>query len=55
MIQNSMAWTCWMLGYPEQALVWRNQAMARAREIAHPWTLSMVSHYSIWLCQFLRS
>jgi len=54
MVQNSLAWTCWVLGYPEQALAWRDGAMARAREISHPWSLSMALFYSTWLRQFLH-
>jgi tetratricopeptide (TPR) repeat protein len=53
MVQNSLAWTCWVLGDPEQALAWWEGAMARAREIAHPWSLSMTLFYSTWLRQFL--
>ncbi len=26
MVQNSLSWTCWVLGYPEQALAWRDGA-----------------------------
>jgi len=53
MVQNSLSWTCWVLGYPEQALAWRDGALARAREISHPWSLSMALFYSTWLRQFL--
>jgi tetratricopeptide (TPR) repeat protein len=54
MLQNSLSWTCWALGCPEQALAWRRGAMARAEEIAHPWSRSMALFYSTWLRQFLR-
>jgi len=37
----------------EQALAWRDGALARAREISHPWSLSMALFYSTWLRQFL--
>jgi adenylate cyclase len=53
MVQNSLSWTCWVLGYPEQALAWRDGALALAREISHPWSLSMALFYSTWLRQFL--
>src|SRR5207253_412125 len=42
MAQNSQLWTLWILGYPDQALAWRAAALAQAREISHPWSLSMV-------------
>jgi tetratricopeptide (TPR) repeat protein len=54
MVQSTLCWTLWLLGYPEQALAYRNQAMALAREIGHPWSLSMAFHFSIWLHQYLR-
>jgi len=53
MVQSQHSWTCWILGAPGQALEWRRGALARAREIAHPWTLSMALFFSTWLHQFL--
>jgi predicted ATPase len=31
--------TLWWLGYPEQALQWSHEALALARELAHPFSL----------------
>jgi tRNA A-37 threonylcarbamoyl transferase component Bud32/tetratricopeptide (TPR) repeat protein len=54
MIQNVLCWCYWILGQPDRAMDHRDRALALAREIGHPWSLSMVFHYSIWLHQFLR-
>jgi predicted ATPase len=38
---NVGAQTCWVLGYPDQALALQHQALAHARVLAHPFGLGM--------------
>lgn len=37
---SQLAWLLWLLGYPDQALDRMQQALARAREFAHPFSLA---------------
>src|SRR5262249_31708446 len=37
--QSYMAWTLWLCGYPDQALTKSQEALTRARALAHPFTL----------------
>lgn len=37
---SQLAWLLWLLGYPDQALDRIQQALARAREFAHPFSLA---------------
>jgi predicted ATPase len=37
---SQLAWILWLLGYPDQALDRIQQALARARELAHPFSLA---------------
>lgn len=48
------AWGLWALGYPEQASDRMQEALVRARELAHPYSQCMVSMYSAWLNVFCR-
>jgi predicted ATPase len=49
-----MAWTLWILGYPEQALERSRDAVALARELAHPHSLVHALCFATELHQFLR-
>jgi predicted ATPase len=44
----------WMLGYPEQALQWRQDALALAHALAHPFSLAEALGYATWLAEFCR-
>ena len=48
------AWCLWPLGYPDQARQWSDEALVRARALAHPFTLSQALLLSSFLQQFLR-
>jgi tetratricopeptide (TPR) repeat protein len=41
-----LAWTRWLLGYPEQALVRIQQALDLARETSHAYTLAFALNYA---------
>jgi predicted ATPase len=41
----------WLLGYPDQALQRSREALALARELAHPFTLGFALYYSAWVHQ----
>jgi predicted ATPase/DNA-binding winged helix-turn-helix (wHTH) protein len=44
----------WHLGYPDQALAMSRTALARARELSHPFTLALSLNYAAILHQFRR-
>ena len=46
---SRMAWTLWMLGYPEQALTRTHQALTLARESSHAYSLGFALHFSALL------
>jgi class 3 adenylate cyclase/predicted ATPase len=46
--------TLWWLGYPEQALQWSHEALALARELAHPFSLGFALFLTAWVPQFRR-
>ena len=48
------AWTLWCLGYPDQSLAKGNEALALAREMAHPFTLAYALCHCALLHQFRR-
>ena len=48
------ALTLWWLGYPEQALQQSHEAVALARELAHPFSLGIALVFAAWLHQFRR-
>jgi class 3 adenylate cyclase/predicted ATPase len=43
------ALTLWCLGYPTQAVQGCQEALALARELAHPYSLAMAQHYATFL------
>jgi predicted ATPase/class 3 adenylate cyclase len=45
------AMALWLLGYPDQALQRSREALALARELAHPFTLGFALYYSAWVHQ----
>jgi hypothetical protein len=46
--------TLWQLGYPDQALARSNQAIAQAREKAHPARLAAILDFAAWFNQLRR-
>jgi len=44
----------WPLGYPDQALKRSHEAVALARELAHPFSLAVALDFAAWLHQFRR-
>ena len=44
-----VAMTQWMLGFPDQAAVATNNAIAQAQELGHPYTTAVVMAYSAWV------
>ncbi|MBI3798262.1 MAG: AAA family ATPase, partial [Deltaproteobacteria bacterium] len=46
--------TLWLLGYPTQALKMSHETLALARELSHPFSLSMALHWVTMLHQFRR-
>src|SRR5207249_579774 len=43
--------TLWHLGYPDQALQRSHEALALAREVAHPFSLGMALFFAAWVHQ----
>jgi predicted ATPase len=43
------ALTLWLLGYPDQALKRRDEALALANRIAHPFSLALALFFAAWL------
>jgi TOMM system kinase/cyclase fusion protein len=48
------AWALWHLGYPDQALERMHEALALARELAHPFSLAFALEFAGVLHQFRR-
>jgi class 3 adenylate cyclase/predicted ATPase len=48
------AFALWALGYADQALHQSQQALALARQVAHPYTLALALNFAAWLHQFRR-
>ena len=48
------AWTLWVLGYPEQALVRIHEALALAHELAYPYSLALVRWWAAYVYQWRR-
>jgi tetratricopeptide (TPR) repeat protein len=46
-ILRRMALVLWYLGYPEQALTWKQEALQMARELGQPYDLLFASYYAI--------
>jgi predicted ATPase len=49
-----MAWTLWFLGYPDQAVMQNQSAIARARELTHSYTLAGALRYMAIIYQLRR-
>ncbi len=49
-----LAWMLWHLGYPDQALQRSQEAIALAREIAHPYSLGFALHFGTSVRRFRR-
>jgi predicted ATPase len=47
-----LAWTLWYLGYPEQALKKKSEALTLAHELSHPpsliWALNLAAKVHLW-------
>jgi predicted ATPase len=52
--QIRLALTLWHLGYAEQARQQATEALALARQLAHPWTLGYVLVFAAWLANDRR-
>ncbi|MBI3756744.1 MAG: hypothetical protein HY267_02090 [Deltaproteobacteria bacterium] len=52
--RSYMAWTLWLLGYPDQALTRSQEALTRAQELAHPFTLAFALDHVAMLHQHRR-
>jgi predicted ATPase/class 3 adenylate cyclase len=46
--------TLWLLGYPDQALERSHEALVRAQELTHPYSLVFALNYAAWLHQYRR-
>lgn len=49
-----LAWMLWHLGYPDQALQRSQEAIALARQIAHPYSLVFALHFGTSVHRFRR-
>jgi len=49
-----LAWTLWCLGFPVQALERSREAIAVARELSHPFSLTQALYWGAQLLQFCR-
>jgi class 3 adenylate cyclase/predicted ATPase len=49
-----VALVLWTLGYPDQALKRIQEAVTLARELSHPYSLTVALNWSAWLYQFRR-
>jgi len=52
--RHGLAENLWLLGYPEQALEKRHEAIAFAREIAHPYSLALSQIFAAMVHQHCR-
>jgi predicted ATPase len=48
------AWALWFLGYPDQALKRSQEALTVARGLSHPYSLSVILTFAVWLHQCRR-
>jgi predicted ATPase/class 3 adenylate cyclase len=44
----------WLLGYPDQAVQWSQEALTQARELAHPFSLANALEFASYLHQLRR-
>jgi tetratricopeptide (TPR) repeat protein len=49
-----LALVLWMLGYPDQALLWSRDAVGRANAVGAPFTIAVARCFRAMLMQFLR-
>ncbi len=49
-----LAWSLWMLGYPDQALARMDEALALAESLAHPYSMGLALQFGAVLHQFRR-
>ncbi len=49
-----LAWSLWMLGYPDQALVRMDEALALAESLSHPYSVGLALQFGAVLHQFRR-
>jgi predicted ATPase len=52
--ESFLAWALWFLGYPDQAVNAARDALAWAREIAHPFSVAFAHGVGAWLHQYRR-
>jgi len=52
--RSRAALALWSLGYPDQALTRIHEALTRAQQLSHPFTLAFVLTWAAWLHQFRR-
>ena len=48
------AWTLWLLGYPEQARQWNQEALTLAQALSHRYSLALALHFAAVLHQSCR-
>jgi class 3 adenylate cyclase/DNA-binding winged helix-turn-helix (wHTH) protein/tetratricopeptide (TPR) repeat protein len=51
---SHVAWTLWLLGYPNRALTRSQEALALAQQLSHPYILARALHYAASVHQFRR-
>jgi len=51
---SHVAWTLWLLGYPDRASTRSQEALALARQLSHPYILARALHYAASVHQFRR-
>jgi tetratricopeptide (TPR) repeat protein len=51
---SHLAWTLWLLGFPDLALSRSEEALSLARQLAHPYVLARALHYVASVHQFRR-
>jgi class 3 adenylate cyclase/DNA-binding winged helix-turn-helix (wHTH) protein/tetratricopeptide (TPR) repeat protein len=51
---SGAAWTLWTLGYADQALVRSQEALTRARQLAHAYSLGYALHFAAMLHKWRR-
>jgi class 3 adenylate cyclase/predicted ATPase len=49
-----LAWTLWTMGYPDRALRTVREAVAFARQLAHPYSLALALHFAAALHRWRR-
>ena len=52
--RNWVAMNLWMLGYPDQAQLWRTESLQLAQELNHPYSLAWALYIDSVISQFLH-